>query len=205
MTRLREWKVSFAHVQVMDSHKKYFSLRKSTSINKRVLDIIIHTMENSNNTSTTVPAAAKRKCTWKWPPCNKWMHWCISQRASKSIDRPSLPLFEGRFYIVKCYLMNQIPVVVSKRSSYWQWYCGETRPVCRLRISETFRACLDEYPRFIPTLVLSDHFLIFLWSCSSFFRTYVGHPKWCWFWIVGTLLVAQNLDIGLVSCSLVAR
>ncbi len=61
-----------------------------------------------------------------------------------------------------------VPVVVSKRSSYWQWYCGETRPVCRLRISETFRACLDEYPRFIPTLVLSDHFLIFLWSCSSF-------------------------------------
>jgi len=30
-------------------------------------------MENSNNTSTTVAAAAKRMCTWKWPPCNKWM------------------------------------------------------------------------------------------------------------------------------------
>ncbi len=40
-----------------------------------------------------------------------------------------------------------------------------------------FRACLDEYSRLIPILVLSDHFLIFLWSCSSFFRTYVGHQK----------------------------
>ena len=30
-------------------------------------------MENSNNTSTTIPAAAKRMCTWTWPPCNKWM------------------------------------------------------------------------------------------------------------------------------------
>ena len=47
------------HVHIMDSHKKYFSLQKSTSINKRV-DIIIHTMENSNNTSMTVPAPAKR-------------------------------------------------------------------------------------------------------------------------------------------------
>jgi len=25
------------------------------------------------------------------------MHRCISQRASKSMDRPSLPLFDGRF------------------------------------------------------------------------------------------------------------
>ncbi len=54
-----------------DNPKKYF-------INKRVLDIIIHTMENSNITSPVITSpvaggSVKRKCTWRWPPCDKWM------------------------------------------------------------------------------------------------------------------------------------
>ena len=38
------------------------------------------------------------------------MHRCISQWALKSMDRPVIPLFDGRFHVIKCYLMNRIPV-----------------------------------------------------------------------------------------------
>ncbi len=62
-----------------------------------------------------------------------------------------------------------VPVVVSNMSSYKQWNCGDTRPVSRFNIKDTLCACLGEYPRLIPILVLSVHFCAFLPSCSSFF------------------------------------
>jgi hypothetical protein len=60
---------------------------------------------------------------WLLLPTIKWMHRCISQRASKSLDRPVLPLFDGRFYIVKCYFdeSNSSVKVVFKFNFTW-WF-----------------------------------------------------------------------------------
>jgi len=70
-----------------------------------------------------------------------------------------------------------VPVVVSNKSLYEQWNCGDTNPVCRLKINDTECACLDEYPKLIPILVLSCHFLAFLPFWISLCSTYTGHPK----------------------------
>ena len=55
-----------------------------------------------------------------------------------------------------------LKLMVSKKSSYQQWNCGETRPVSRLRTRLELHAFCGKGPRFIPSLDLGDH----LWILS---------------------------------------
>ena len=74
-----------------------------------------------------------------------------------------------------------LKLMVSKKSSYRQWNCGETRPVSRLRTRLTLRACCGEGPRFIPSLDLGDHLGILPPAAKALFNAYTGHPKvWLW-------------------------
>jgi hypothetical protein len=72
-------------------------------------------------------------------------------------------------------------LLVFQYAQHWQWYWCETDFVWWLRVSKVSESLLWFY---LITFMFSHDFV-------------VSFQKICWFWIAGTLLVVQNLDMGM--------